>query len=658
MASSELDTAPHSKPERLSDVLHPDPPSAALLKQRASLAAYGNRNDASTSDLLPSVVLHDGTETFPTSKNMDASTGWKIYDNSKNDSVGSGDQNSLRLKVDNTPGQTHEAGIEKKVDLPPVTFTDHLPGEQPVHLHFSVRTTSPTAAPEQLNVALIESTYPYPQTLNEKVTAGSTWHDYDFDGVAPTGGAGQSLHFKLNGGDVELKDISVTPESDRAIGVNTQDLTPDGIEQNIDRNRKTNLKVTVLDSSGKPVPDADVHIKEKGQSFYFGTEVQGLDPADPSIDQTKYQGALMNLFTGATVTPYWPQTEKTIAETGKPGDPTAVDYSNFDRQINWLSSPEHNLPVKLTPVFWPHYTPGFVPQDPAAAEQLADQRTRAFMDHFSKFPDVKVAENNEVAAALNDTSPNGVTRWVQQEAVQQNDGGAGVVEHETEIEKSALKANNNNTMQIIYNDYIENGQETKLLDQLQKDGKLPDEIGIQMHMTQGEWPLARVEKIVNDLAKYGKPIYISEISVVSGDHRIGVDGKKIPENSWPSTAEGEKRQADYVDKLYSLLYSNPNVHGITWWDLGDKNSWQSAPRGLLRSDMSPKPAYNLLEQRIRHDWETDNNCRTDSKGSCDERVFAGDYEITVSDGHDPVTTRTVHINKTSSDSTDIEIQLE
>ena len=616
---------------------------------------------------LPPLTIHspDAPTTQSADKPLPSARGWHMYGSSAGDSITAGPNGSIDIKIANNNDPQHEPGVFKKVDIPSNTKTDAPAGELPVHVEFWAKSISPpsdpsnTSKPESLNMTLIESKAPYAQTLNEKVNLTSKWQKFDFDGVAAMTEDGLALHFKTVG-DVELKKISVTPESLEKAGVNPADLTPEGMQKNIDKNRKTELNITVLDSHGKPIPDAKIEIHQKTQSFLFGTEVQQLNPNDKSPEQKKYQDAFSDTFNYASVTPYWPQTEKQVAE-GKPGGAgaeTKIDYSSFDNQIDWLSqaSTDHNVPVKLTPFFWPHYTPKFVGTDPTTAGVLADQHTTQETEHFAQFPNVKVIENNEVAAALNDKSNNGVTKMVQQQAAEKHDGGAGVVEHQTNIEKGVLGKNKDSSVQIMYNDYVENLQELQLLDRLQKDGKLPDQIGIQMHMTQGEWPLAKVQKIVQELSKYGKPLYISEISVVSGDHRLGSDdsSKQTP---WPSTPEGLQRQADYVEKLYTLLYSNDAVKGITWWDLTDKKSWQGAPRGLLNADMSHKPAYDRLHDLIRTSWMTNSTGKTDNNGESQSRVFLGDYDITVTDKNGNKTTKTIHVDKNNADSTDATIEL-
>jgi len=82
------------------------------------------------------------------------------------------------------------------------------------------------------------------------------------------------------------------------------------------------------------------------------------------------------------------------------------------------------------------------------------------------------------------------------------------------------------------------------------------------------------------------------------------------------------RDADYVEKFYTILFSHPAVEAITWWDFMD-GGWQGAPAGLVREDLTPKPVYHRLMRLIKGKWWTKETVRTKLRG------FLGDYQVTV-----------------------------
>ena len=53
--------------------------------------------------------------------------------------------------------------------------------------------------------------------------------------------------------------------------------------------------------------------------------------------------------------------------------------------------------------------------------------------------------------------------------------------------------------------------------------------------------------------------------------------------------------------MYSQLYANPAVEAVIWWDFTDGN-WLNAPSGMLRRNLSEKPAYKKLCDLINNEW--------------------------------------------------------
>jgi endo-1,4-beta-xylanase len=155
-----------------------------------------------------------------------------------------------------------------------------------------------------------------------------------------------------------------------------------------------------------------------------------------------------------------------------------------------------------------------------------------------------------------------------------------------------------------------------------------DVIGLQSHMHRGNWPLNQVWDICGRFEDFDVPVQFTEVTVLSGAARTGV-GASQQTGPWPTTPAGEAAQADYVEKFYTLLFSHPSVQAITWWDFSDQGAWQGAPAGLLRSDMSKKPAYNRLLKLVRSDWWTRGNVYTKDDGNATFRGFYGSYKLTV-----------------------------
>ncbi|MHC4500817.1 MAG: endo-1,4-beta-xylanase, partial [Planctomycetota bacterium] len=97
---------------------------------------------------------------------------------------------------------------------------------------------------------------------------------------------------------------------------------------------------------------------------------------------------------------------------------------------------------------------------------------------------------------------------------------------------------------------------------------------------------------------------------------------------WLTTEEGEKRQAEQVAELYTLLFSHPSIEAVTVWDFSDYSAWQGAPSGYIRKDMTPKPAYLKLKKLIKGKWWTTTNTSIAADGKASFRGFLGQYKVT------------------------------
>jgi hypothetical protein len=146
-------------------------------------------------------------------------------------------------------------------------------------------------------------------------------------------------------------------------------------------------------------------------------------------------------------------------------------------------------------------------------------------------------------------------------------------------------------------------------------------------MHGGYWGAGKAWEVCERFAKFGKPLHFTELTILSAEKHPKMDWHtNLPD--WPTTPEGEKRQAEQVAEFYTILFSHPAVEGITWWDFSDKGAWQGAPSGLVRKDMSPKPAYEALVGLVKKAWWTGPlDLKTDAAGKVRFRGFLGEYAV-------------------------------
>src|SRR6201999_3970870 len=96
--------------------------------------------------------------------------------------------------------------------------------------------------------------------------------------------------------------------------------------------------------------------------------------------------------------------------------------------------------------------------------------------------------------------------------------------------------------------------------------------------------------------------------------------------SWPTTGEGEERQAAEIVRHYRSLVGHPAVQSINYWGITDDGAWLGAPVGLLRGDGTRKPSYDARAGLIKGEWWLPpTEMRTSPDGTVSVRGFFGSY---------------------------------
>ena len=493
-----------------------------------------------------------------------------------------------------------------------------VPSGDRIQMHFRAR----SATNNPLRVTIERSGPPYDPVVNQSITLTPSWQEFTLVGNSPGYGAsGINAHFQMGHqvGTVELSDIAVTDIGvDPAIAKARAALAPAVTAARIEKYRKGFLTVSVRDAQGKPVRGVMVKITQTRHAFLFGCNFFGLDPASTSPDQIAYRNEFGALFNYATLPFYWGSFE---SSQGRP------DYAHLETMARYCVA--HGITPKGHPLVWHEVWPGWAPKDPESAIPLLKARVSDLIPRYKEtvhYWDVL----NEANGAAGQQPPNGESRWIQR------DGPAPVVETALGWARAAGRGIPET---FLYNDYETGPSNVALLTALQKDGRLPDAVGIQSHMHSGTWPEIKLWQVCERFAVFGKPIHFTETTVISGPSRDY--SYTAPNPGWNTTTEDEAKQAAYVSRFYTLLFSHPSVRAITWWDFSDSNSWMGAPSGLIRKDMSPKPAYTQLRNLIHKQWWTNAGGRTSEQGTYTGRVFYGDYLVTVTGKSGRTVTQTI-----------------
>ena len=178
---------------------------------------------------------------------------------------------------------------------------------------------------------------------------------------------------------------------------------------------------------------------------------------------------------------------------------------------------------------------------------------------------------------------------------------------------------------LLINDYdLLEGYE-RIIEEGLATGVSIDALGLQAHMHRGYMGAERIGRVCDRFAQFGRPLHFTELTLLSGALKTDEDWHKT-RTDWLSTPEGEQRQAQQAEEALRVLFGHKAVEAVTWWDLSDRYAWQGAPAGLIRKDMTPKPAYEVLMRLFKREWWTGPlELRTDQAGACRFEGFLGDY---------------------------------
>jgi len=412
----------------------------------------------------------------------------------------------------------------------------------------------------------------------------------------------------------------------------------DQIDARIEKYRKGDAELKFAGPDGKPLRNGLVmKIEQKRHKFLFGCNIFKLNRCRTPEDNAAYEKHFAALLNFATLPFYWWNYER---RQGQPDD------ERTDEIVRWCKA--HNVTTKGHPLAWNYVDPRWLPKEPAEAMQLQLKRIDQCVQRFKNDVDIWDVVNE---ATHYDREQIKKRAPILTEAIRK----MGVGMYVREAFNAARQANPKAT--LLINDYrTDEEYAEKVISELidKNDQPMYDVIGIQSHMHGGYWSVKKTWEVCERFAKFGKPLHFTETTLVSGKQGWELSKeRKDPNFRWVSTPEGEKRQAEKVAEFYSVLFSHPAVEAITWWDFTDQNAWQQAPAGLVREDMSPKPAYEELVRLVKGKWWTKTETTTNTDNTAKFRGFLGGYEVsTIVD--DKKLTGTFQLDKTSQE---IDVQL-
>ncbi|MDO4260426.1 MAG: endo-1,4-beta-xylanase [Actinomycetaceae bacterium] len=382
--------------------------------------------------------------------------------------------------------------------------------------------------------------------------------------------------------------------------------------------------VRIIDEAGAPLVNTGVSVEQVKHAFGFGNigfDFVSVANGEEILDHdSPFGGAhpelakqaekdFFDLFNFVTLPFYWAGFEP---EQGRP------DTERLKRAAQWIR--DRGAEVKGHPLAWHTLAPKWLLD--MTVKQIRDAiHTRITRDvtDFAGVIDMWDAINEVVIMPIFDKEENGLTRLCQ---------SIGRIETIRLAVDTAREANPGVT--LLLNDFNMSSDYERLIEECLDAGIQLDALGLQSHMHQGYWGEEKTREILGRFSRFGLPIHMTETTLVSGHimpaHIVDLNDYQIPE--WPSTSEGEARQAEEIQRHYTTVFSHPNVEALTYWGFSDDGSWLGAPVGLVRRDGSAKPSLEALRGLIKGQWWVPpTQVVTDDQGCIELHGCAGRYRV-------------------------------
>ena len=385
------------------------------------------------------------------------------------------------------------------------------------------------------------------------------------------------------------------------------------IRTGIETSRMGFATLRFADAAGQPVSGVEVEFRQTRHDFLFGANIFMLGGfATPELNR-RYEEVFRRTFNFATAPFYWSDLEP---EEGKPrfgvDSPFIARRPPPDLVLEFCQ--RHQIMVKGHTLMWHQWLPSWLPPDQEGVAKAARRRMEQIASRYGKSIPVWDVVNEAVERFPNVVEPKDYVFWSLQEAARLFPPEAVLMVNEANTPWSVNFRHEDSYYYLLLQNLLLRGARIDAIGLQFHLNYLPENLRKEMWAGKSLTPLDML-RVMDLYGQFKRPVHITEISIPTP----------------PGGATGEQDQGIMVRNLYRLWFSHPAVEAITWWNLADgtavakENSWRA---GLLREDLSPKPAFQAVDDLIHKEWWTRLERNSGSASQMRLHGFYGAYEIT------------------------------
>ncbi|MBN8526897.1 MAG: endo-1,4-beta-xylanase [Planctomycetes bacterium] len=377
-------------------------------------------------------------------------------------------------------------------------------------------------------------------------------------------------------------------------------------------NRTGFAELTLLDRDGRPVPRASVRYAQRSHHYRFGCNLFMLDQFPDPGRNAAYRERFAEFFNLAVVPLYWSDLEP---QDGAPrfavGSPPVYRRPPVDLCLDYCDA--HGIQPKGHPLLWHQFWPRWLQGSPAEVRRRVARRFAEISARYAER--IHVWDVCNEAQTFHGTMPFDAHVDYAFELAGRHFPGA------------TLTYNDDRKWWDLQGDY---SPVYLLMRHLQTRGLPVNALGFQYHMfanlldqTDQFMHPRHLLRVLDQYAKLGVPINLSEISIISRR----------------DLGDGDAFQAEVAERLYRLWFSHPATDGAVWWNLvdgtaayapiGSEEGENSLRAGLLNYDLSEKPAYTALKRLITQEWTSRGALDYQAGAANAFRGFHGGYDLEI-----------------------------
>lgn len=397
------------------------------------------------------------------------------------------------------------------------------------------------------------------------------------------------------------------------------------VQNGIETNRKGVAKFFFVTKDGKPIENVKVKISQTTHDFKFGANIFLLEELENEEKNRLYKEHFAQVFNLATLPFYWSDLEPEKGKTRFEKDSPKI-YRRPAPDLCLEYCEANNIEPKLHCLNYDKFTPLWVSEDVPTVKKYLDKRMKEIAERYAeKIPSMEVI-NETLCNEVNLDSRHSTQFFREPDIVEWSFEQARKY-----FPKNKLIINEDtpHTWGAGFFKYNRSAYYMQIERALSK-GATIDSIGMQFHTffaresyeerTEFLYNPLNLFKVMDQYSDFNRPLQVTEIT--------------IPSYSWEE--EDEQIQAEIISNLYKIWFSHSNMEAIIYWNLvdgyaygkqGDMTSDENkCYGGLFRYDLSPKPAFYVLDELINKTWRTNISDEV-RNGSYEMKGFYGKYEV-------------------------------